>query len=290
MKHTVVRLILKCPALRVHSFERSKRTAETSKRHRKSEAKSLTQKKRRLPVVVQERDEHEEQGMLNGQPVHVVGAVVVDDHLSIVPPAQQFLALPGVRQIGQARLPQLQPPPVESVRAVHVDRSPHVVHVVQDERPAIEQHGGIVRLLQTIRQLVGGYRSRPLKHQLPLQRVALRAGARRKADRLQLATLRRGQQLVLMEVVMMMKMVVVAVYVGQRRIAVGAAAAADDAGPAGVQAALGDIAGRAAVDAAARRRARRHRGRRRRRQERGRAGWRSWLAQASVQHQLQVVS
>lgn len=215
-----------------------------------------------------------------------------------MPSAQQFLALPGVRQIGQARFAQLQPSPVESIRAVHVDGSSHVVHVVQDERSTIEQHGTTGRLLpppeKTVRQLVSRYRSSPLKHQLSLQRVVLRAGTRWKADRLQLATFRRGQ-LVLMEV-MMMKMVVVTVNVGQRGIAVGpaaraaaAAAAAADAGPAGVQAALGAVAGRAAVDAAACRRAGRHRGRRRRRQERGRAGWRSWLAQASVQHQLQIV-
>lgn len=117
--------------------------------------------------------------MLDGQPIHVIRAIVVHDHLPVMPPAQQLLALPGVGQIGERRLPQLQPPPVEPVRAVHVDRTPHMVHVVQYEGAAIEQHDPSLGRgrSKTIGQLVGGDGAGPLEHELPLEGVALGGGA-----------------------------------------------------------------------------------------------------------------
>lgn len=119
--------------------------------------------------------------MLDGQPVHVVGAIVVNDDLPVMPPTQQLLPLPRVREIGEGGLAQLQPPPVEPIRAVHVDRPPHVVHVVQYEGAAVEQHArrlSPVARSKPVRQLVGGYSVGPLEDQLPLEGVALgrRAG------------------------------------------------------------------------------------------------------------------
>lgn len=96
----------------------------------------------------------------------------------------------------------------------------------------------------------------------------------------------------LMEVVMV-EVVVVTVDVGdQGMVAVGAAArgaATADAAPARVQAALGAaVVPVDHVHAAAGRGTRRHGGRRGG-QEAGRVGWRTWLAQATVQNQFEVV-
>lgn len=53
--------------------------------------------------------------MLDGEAVDVVGAIVVHDHLPVMPPAQQLLPFPGVGEIGEGRLPELKPPPVEPI-------------------------------------------------------------------------------------------------------------------------------------------------------------------------------
>lgn len=117
--------------------------------------------------------------MLNGQSVHVVGVVVVDDHFPVVSPPEEFLALPGGGQIGEARFSQLQPAPVEPIRAVHVDGTSDVVHVVQDERSTIEENRCIVLVAEkTSSKVIRGDRLGPLQHQLPLQGVVLRARTR----------------------------------------------------------------------------------------------------------------
>lgn len=234
--------------------------------------------------------------MLDGQPVHVVRAVVVHDDLPVMPPTQQLLALPGAGEIGEGRLAQLQPPPVEPIRAVHVDRPPHVVHVVEDEGAAVEQHARPLPVggarAKPLGQLIGGHGGDPLQHQLPLQGVALGRRAGRQADRLQLAPFGRlVVEVLVVEVVVVVEVVAMAVV--EHGVAVGAA----DARPA--QAALGPVARRAAVHAAARRRAGRQQrgpgGRRRgggRQEGGGRAGRRRGprLAQAAVQHEFQVVA
>lgn len=131
-----------------------------------------------------------------------------------MPSTQQFFAFSGVRQIGQTRFTQLQPSPVESIRAIHIDGAPYVVHVVQNKRSAIEQHGTTgIPSEEAIRQFIGGDGLSPLEYQLSLQRVVFGARTRWEADGLHFAAFRRGQ-LVLMKVVMMMKMMVVTMNVG----------------------------------------------------------------------------
>lgn len=77
-----------------------------------------------------------------------------------------------------------------SIGAVDVDGAPHMVHVVQNEGPTVEEDRAARLSDQTLRELVGGDGLGPLQHQLPLQRVVLGTGAGRQAHGLQLATLR----------------------------------------------------------------------------------------------------
>lgn len=150
----------------------------------------LTDKKSRFPIIVDESAKYKEERMLNGQVLEIGGAVVVDDDLAVVSASEYVLALPGGDEIGEGGLSELEPPSVESVRAVDIDGAANVVDVVDDERPTVEEdETGLA--LQSSRQFVGVDGARALEDQLTLEgAVALGARTARQADGLQLATFR----------------------------------------------------------------------------------------------------
>lgn len=102
--------------------------------------RALTDQQGRLPIVVHERSEHQEQRVLGGQVFQVVGAVVVHHDLPELPFPKQLLALAGGREVGEGGLTQLQPASIEPIRAVDVDGTADVIDVVQYERSAVEDH------------------------------------------------------------------------------------------------------------------------------------------------------
>lgn len=110
--------------------------------------------------------------MIRSNPVLVPGAIVVHHDLPVGSLLQDFLVLPGGRQVSESRLALLQPPPVEAVRAVDIDGPADVAHVVGDERPTIQhQVGARARpaRLQLLPQVVH-VQSTHLKQQIPLER------------------------------------------------------------------------------------------------------------------------
>lgn len=135
-----------------------------------------TQKKSGLSVILQQRNEHKEERMLNRQSIHIIGAIIVNNHLPIMPSSQQLFTLPGSGQISETRFPQLQPPPIEPIRAVHVNSSSYVIHIIKNKRATVQQHRAAVIPSNSIDQFIRSNCFGPLQHQLPLQRVILGTG------------------------------------------------------------------------------------------------------------------
>lgn len=78
--------------------------------------------------------------MLGRQMFQVVGAIVVHHNFPKLPLPEQLFALAGGREIGERGFAQLQPTPVEPIRAVDIDGAAHVIDVVQYKRSAVEDH------------------------------------------------------------------------------------------------------------------------------------------------------
>jgi len=280
----------------------------------------LTDQQSWLPIVVDERREHQEQRMLGRQMLQVVGAVIVHYDLLQLSPPEQLLALASRHEISEGGLAELEPTPVETIRTVDVDGAAHVIHVVQDKRSAVEddRRGGggsrDLEMRETMGQVVGSDDASSAQHQLTMKSGVLRAGTGGQTGGLQFAALRGRRQVlsVMVQVVKMMMMMVVMVEVqvvkatamdvvavaivavhllvyDDRRYLDGAAAAvAVDivvaAAAAAAAAAGATVAAEATVLAADDGRGDRRRGWRRREG----TGTRSRFAQAAVQHELQV--
>lgn len=135
----------------------------------------------RLSVVLDEGREHQEQRVRAGESVLVVGAVVVDDDVLVGALLERLLALASGGEIGQRDFALLQPPAVESVRAVDVDGARDVAHVVRDERAAVDDHEGPVARPRRLQPLLEALRLHDVhfaQDEGSLQRPTLGARAR----------------------------------------------------------------------------------------------------------------
>lgn len=134
--------------------------------------------------------------------IHVLGTVVVYDHLAVGSSPQQLLAFPSGGQVCKGDLSLLQTASVKAIRTVEVDGTSDVVDVVGEEGPAVHHeegvHYGVAGAPESGSQGVGVQGPHVLHGQSALQGGTLAARAGRQARggcHLQLAPLGGGRSL-----------------------------------------------------------------------------------------------